>query len=109
VWGSGPADVYAVGANGTVLHYDGTRWSTVNLGITGDLTGVSGTGPNDVFIAGRLAGTFRFNGTGWDPIRTPNARPGSVWSHPLAVFLVGEVVYAGVSGLILVRTVPSAP
>src|SRR5207253_74408 len=28
VWGAAPNDVWAVGEYGTVLHYDGTGWST---------------------------------------------------------------------------------
>ena len=27
VWGSSGRDVFAVGANGTILHYDGSAWS----------------------------------------------------------------------------------
>ena len=29
VWGSSPADVFAVGGRGTVLHYDGKSWEAM--------------------------------------------------------------------------------
>ena len=32
VWGSGPKDVFAVGSNGTILHYDGRAWKPLTSG-----------------------------------------------------------------------------
>jgi len=32
VYGTGPNDVWAVGANGAVLHFDGNTWTPMNLG-----------------------------------------------------------------------------
>jgi len=34
VWGNAPSDVFAVGARGTILHYDGTDWSAMSIGTT---------------------------------------------------------------------------
>ena len=34
VWSTAPSDVYAVGDNGTILHYDGTTWSAMSSGTT---------------------------------------------------------------------------
>lgn len=55
VWGSGPNDVWAVGSWGTVLHYDGSKWSTsrvlTDAGQPKTLISVWGSGPNDVWIA----------------------------------------------------------
>ena len=31
VWGSSPSDVFAVGDNGTILHYDGTSWNRLGV------------------------------------------------------------------------------
>ena len=51
VWGSGPDDVFAVGA-GTILHYDGTTWT--NMASNSKMGGgaVWGSGPNDVYAVG---------------------------------------------------------
>jgi len=65
VWGSSPTDIWAVGDEATIVHYDGTSWSlsTVALapGIVPDFRGVWGSGADDVWAVGgdvivRLAG-----------------------------------------------------
>ena len=37
MWGSSGGDVFAVGSDGTILHYDGTAWSAMGSGTTNDL------------------------------------------------------------------------
>ena len=58
VWGSGPADVFAVGEGGTVLHYDGQSWESMAFLTGARLYGVWGSGPADVFAVGE-GGTVR--------------------------------------------------
>jgi hypothetical protein len=48
IWGSSGSDVYAVG-DGTILHYDGTRWTQVSQEGGQDVFGFSAT---DVYVAG---------------------------------------------------------
>ncbi|MFL5344264.1 MAG: DUF6851 domain-containing protein [Hyalangium sp.] len=86
LWGSRPDDVYAVGSasgrGGFVWHYDGTRWSNVELPYAtmprtpdGDLPGlfkVWGNGQGDVYVVGasgvvlrsRSGGAFELLPTG---------------------------------------------
>jgi hypothetical protein len=56
IWGSSSSDVWIVGADdGTgpvVLHSDGTAWSRVDTGTTGDLWWVWGDGEGMVFFSG---------------------------------------------------------
>ena len=53
VWGSSANDVIAVGQYGTILHYDGTRWSPMPTSGTWQwLTSVWGSSANDVFAVG---------------------------------------------------------
>lgn len=40
VWGSSASDVFAVGDNGTVLHYDGHDWSPMDSGTTANLLAI---------------------------------------------------------------------
>ncbi len=51
VWGNGPTDVYAVGTNGTIIHYDGTTWAPLQT--LGDIAykDIWGVG-TDVFAIG---------------------------------------------------------
>lgn len=59
VWGSGPSDVWAVGAAGSVLHWDGSAWTAASVGTSQSLYAVWGTGPNDVWIASSPSVIFR--------------------------------------------------
>ena len=34
VWGASPTDVFAVGENGTILHYDGSSWESMSSGVS---------------------------------------------------------------------------
>ncbi|MCA9617663.1 MAG: hypothetical protein KC731_01490 [Myxococcales bacterium] len=52
VWGRAADDVYAVGVAGTMVHFDGARWSTLATGTRDDLWGVFGFAPDDLWIVG---------------------------------------------------------
>src|SRR5215813_1568126 len=55
VRGSGASDVWAVGEAGTILHWDGSAWTSVSIGTTSWLYGVWGSGASDVWAVGGLA------------------------------------------------------
>ncbi len=74
VWGSGPEDIYVVGFNGNILHFDGNAWTNMNSGTSENLYGVWGyvlkdtNGAivrQDVFVVGENGVILRFNGTTW--------------------------------------------
>src|SRR5262249_3994561 len=54
VWGSGPSDVYAVGATGTIVHSDdgGVTWTARQSGTTSNLWGIWGASSSDIYIVG---------------------------------------------------------
>lgn len=52
VWGSSSSDVFAVGVDGIILHYDGSAWSVMNSGTSDELYGVWGSSSTDVFAVG---------------------------------------------------------
>ena len=67
VWGSGPTDVYVVGGNGTVGHFNGRKPATQSWFkdmTSGTITyhGLWGTGPKDVFAVGESGIIRRFDG-----------------------------------------------
>jgi hypothetical protein len=49
IWGTAPDDVWAVGDAGTILHWDGSRWTSWTSGPADILTGVWATAPDDVW------------------------------------------------------------
>jgi hypothetical protein len=56
LWGTSATDVFVVGENGVVLHYDGAEW-TGSSQSDRTLLGVWGPSPGDVFAVGN-AGTI---------------------------------------------------
>jgi len=71
VWGSSATDVWAVGSNGAIVHYDGTRWSRALDSVSYFFRGVWGSGPTDIWAVGFLSLNntapviFHYDGTGW--------------------------------------------
>jgi hypothetical protein len=52
VWGSGPNDVWAVGDNATIIHFDGTEWALASTVSDLDLHGLWGSGASDIWAVG---------------------------------------------------------
>lgn len=92
IWGSGPSDVWAVGAAGTILHWDGSAWSMSSSGGTSALTGVWGSSSTDVWVVGPNDVLHR-SGSSWAPVKVPG---GLYWdvggTASDDVWLVGESV-----------------
>src|SRR5260221_12930361 len=65
VWGSGPADVWAVGNHGTILHFDGRVSTLSKSGTVENLTSIHGTGPNDVWAGGQEGTILHWDGAAW--------------------------------------------
>src|SRR5439155_1676507 len=102
-WASSAADVFAVGAGGTIRHFNGSSWELQNSGTLNDLHGVWGSSSADVFAVGD--GVLHYDGATWNG-RVPGncALPGipgvgftGVWgSGPADVYAVGyDVVVCG--------------
>ncbi|MEJ2187091.1 MAG: Ig-like domain-containing protein, partial [Gemmatimonadota bacterium] len=74
VWGTSPNDVFAVGQWKTILHYDGTAWSPMEVDTTKicwDFKGVWGAGGDDVFAVGRCGTIAHYDGTSWTDMSSP--------------------------------------
>ena len=65
VWSNSSNDVYAVGYNGTILHYDGATWNTMSSGTSSDLWCIWGSSGNDLFAVGNNGTILHFNGSTW--------------------------------------------
>jgi hypothetical protein len=70
IWGTSPSDVFAVGDNGTILHYDGSVWSAMASGTTASLGRVWGASSREVYTSG-----LRYDGSGWSPLTPPPPPP----------------------------------
>jgi hypothetical protein len=67
VWGSGPANVYAVG-DGAILRYDGSEWADASPPGSLTFTAIAGI-DGDFVLAGTANGVVLLgNGESWEPI-----------------------------------------
>lgn len=106
VWGSGPNDVWAVGAHGTVTHWDGKQWATGKVATDWSLRAVWGSGPNDVWAMSAQDQIFRTTGFAngaatWrtvtpvtdEPVEPP-AFLGAIWGTSSSdVWIGGKILY----------------
>lgn len=52
VWGSASSDVWAVGSEGVMIHYDGTRWAAAQSPTKAPLLGIHGIASDDIWAVG---------------------------------------------------------
>ncbi len=65
VWGSSATDVFAVGENGMILHYEGVEWTKMKSPTTEHLYGVWGSSPTNVYAVGASGTILHYNGLTW--------------------------------------------
>lgn len=78
VWGSGPTDVWVVGAAGTILRWDGATWEAHDAGLGSTIYfTVTGRGPDDVWVVGGLgaAALVHWDGATWTEVPLPAEAP----------------------------------
>lgn len=112
--GTADDDVWAVGAGGTALHFDGSSWTRIPIATSADLRGVAARSPNDVWAVGFTSGggsapnVFHWDGVEWGnevwvsslfqgPTRVDerdtagHSDPQGMWMSPSGtLFIVGE-------------------
>jgi hypothetical protein len=93
--GAAPDDVWAVGQNGLILHWDGANWTSVASPTTVQLRALSVRSATDVWaVGGRV---FHWDGQTWSVApNTPNES-----FYDIAAVGPDEVWLAGSSGLIV--------
>lgn len=52
IWGSSLDDIFFIGNEGTIVHYDGTAFERMNSGTDVDLRSISGTSADNVWVSG---------------------------------------------------------
>ncbi len=82
VWASAADDVWAVGDNGLILHYDGIGWSRAESSVETTLNAVFGFARDDVWAAGDQGVVVHFDGDTWSTVSTA---PDSDAAPPLPV------------------------
>jgi hypothetical protein len=73
VWGTSANDVYAVGGNGTVYHYDGAAWTKLPTNETANLWWIFGVPNGPIYVGGDGGLILRKDGDTFTRMQTPNA------------------------------------
>lgn len=71
-----PNDVWAAGANGTAIHFDGSAWKLVPTGTTAAIRALWGSAPNALFAVGDEGMILFWNGSDW---KAQTAGGGTTW------------------------------
>jgi photosystem II stability/assembly factor-like uncharacterized protein len=99
IWGSAFDDIFAVGYDGTIVHYNGTAWSVTYTGGTSPawLNSVWGSSDSNVFVSGSHGTLLHYDGASWNVIPTHTGEHlWDVWGlSDTSVYL------AGTNGLVL--------
>lgn len=84
IWGTGPADITAVGDRGLALHYDGAAWTVEPTDDLADLISVWGRAPGEqLAVGGRANGRLaRWDGAAWTGVTLPIPGLSGVWMDP---------------------------
>lgn len=65
IWGTSDRSIWAVGQEGTILHWDGLRWRQQISDTSAGLTGVWGTSDSDVWAVGYFGTVVHWDGMSW--------------------------------------------
>ena len=71
IWGASESAIFAVGTEGRVIFFDGTRWQRQATPVNVDLTAVWGVSPTDVWAVGLAGVVIHFNGQQWSDRSPP--------------------------------------
>jgi photosystem II stability/assembly factor-like uncharacterized protein len=93
------AEGWAVGANGTILHYNDPTWSLMTSPTTSDLKGVSflSGASNDGYAVGVGGVIIHWNGSAWSTVTSPTATN----LNAVAMIATSNVLAVGDGGVTL--------
>lgn len=92
IWGFHSKDIYAVGNEGTILHYDGSGWSEMKCSTDATLNGIWGSSPENIFAVGDGGTILQYEDGRWVEMEcTASENLNAVWGRSKKdVFAVGE-------------------
>ena len=98
IWGTSATNIFAVGYDGTILHYDGTSWSSMTSVTTSHLYSIWGSSANDIFAVGDGGTALHYDGTSWRSMPSGTTSVlNSIWgSSAKDVFAVGGSFFGAI-------------
>ena len=100
IWASSPSDIYFVGYEGSIVHYDGSTFRKMTSGTTCKLDDVYGIDENTIWAVGSAVGEFQsvilfYDGTKWITLHDTGYMGHGYWTNsvwtdsPYFLFLNG--------------------
>lgn len=90
IWGNTPENLFVVGDQGTLLHYDGAAWQTMASHTTTQLTTVWGSTTGQVFVTSQAGQLLRYTGSIWElAYQAPTALTALWGSSDNDIFVAG--------------------
>ena len=71
LFGFNENDLFVVGDDGRISHYDGTEWQRMTSNTTNDLYGIHGSSPDNVFVCGMEGTVLQYDGSEWINLNAP--------------------------------------
>jgi hypothetical protein len=94
-WAAATDDVWAVGSDGIIMHWDGRTWTSRRIpGVSDDFGTVWGSGPQDVWVGGGSGMTYHWNGTAFAPAPGPYEATGISGTGPRDIWAVMNLTSA---------------
>jgi len=72
VWGSSYTNIYCVGSKGTMIHFNGNEWSSIDIGVDNDLYSIWGVSENNIYAVGKEGLIIHYNGITWTSMSNPS-------------------------------------
>jgi hypothetical protein len=92
MWGFSASDIFAVGDNGLILHFDGASWTMMSSPTSNHLHGIWGTAHNNIYAVGANCTIVHYDGFAWhrETYTSSGTQLYGVWgSGPSDVWVVG--------------------
>ena len=70
MWGTSENNVYAVGNNGAVVHYDGITLTKITTIAQKNLNSIWGSSENDIYATGEYGTFIHYDGNNWKQVNT---------------------------------------
>ena len=90
LFGFNEDDLFVIGDDGCISHYDGTEWQRMTSNTTEDLYDIHGSSPDNVFVCGPEGTVLRYNGSEWIDLNAPS----SYFFYEIWVFGSDDVLLA---------------
>jgi hypothetical protein len=87
IWGSAPDNIFSVGGSTTydaqtyeyhstyaILHYDGSAWTTMEMGASVDLNALWGSSANNIYAVGENGVILHYDGKAWSRVESPTTQ-----------------------------------